>query len=161
MRLWVTRHVSIPIGFSNTLRLYTCIIRRNSPLFQSLLGFLIRCDEARSSVINNGVVVSIPIGFSNTLRPTPVQPTYDIWRVSIPIGFSNTLRPSRTTTKQNYIKGFQSLLGFLIRCDQKGAHPYFVFSTFQSLLGFLIRCDFYFLRGVQHNWISFNPYWVF
>ena len=38
---------------------------------------------------------------------------------------------------------FQSLLGFLMRCDMIRRHRYFQFDVnkFQSLLGFLMRCD--------------------
>ena len=59
--------------------------------FQSLLGFLMRCDEVESSILQYAYTVSIPAGFSDALRPDArfsVHPMY----VSIPAGFSDALR---------------------------------------------------------------------
>ena len=61
-------------------------------MFQSLLGFLIRCDTHELISIGRRTAVSIPIGFSNTLRPRITSDTVSDFGVSIPIGFSNTLR---------------------------------------------------------------------
>ena len=80
---------------------------------------------------------------------------------------------------------FQSLLGFLMRCDDMvepdlpglpGVSIPAGFSDalrlsvgdgtqvkygFQSLLGFLMRCDFFLLSYWNHPVYSFNPCWVF
>ena len=55
--------------------------------------------------------------------------------------------------------GFQSLLGFLMRCDtpcgRTGTED-----MFQSLLGFLMRCDLLIKIFLElHS--CFNPCWVF
>ena len=88
-------------------------------LFQSLLGFLIRC--------NKGALLE---------RDWAIH-------VSIPIGFSNPLQQGSSSMESGGSTEFQSLLGFLIRCNAVmasiGMHmgP----NKFQSLLGFLIRCN--------------------
>ena len=131
-------------------------------MFQSLLGFLIRCDIAKGTTRTEYMYVSIPIGFSNTLR-----------------------HPTRTRCGRD-VNQFQSLLGFLIRCDYAIRDLLPVLTLFQSLLGFLIRCDagwmdtrncrgdrvsipIGFSNTLRHSMIrrlidiiaSFNPYWVF
>ena len=61
-------------------------------------------------------------------------------QVSIPAGFSNALRrPCRIRDRP--IVEFQSLLGFLMRCDVTVVRPKYPTMPFQSLLGFLMRCD--------------------
>ena len=63
-------------------------------------------------------------------------------RVSIPAGFSDALRLSSFTSSCNRFSEFQSLLGFLMRCDRSPCTSVSVCSAmFQSLLGFLMRCD--------------------
>ena len=60
--------------------------------------------------------------------------------VSIPAGFSDALRRiCRDDSQQNTM--FQSLLGFLMRCDVLSGEILQSRSMFQSLLGFLMRCD--------------------
>ena len=65
-------NVSIPAGFSDALRLiYTAIVWfvSISISFQSLLGFLMRCDTGRQDLEAYGIcAVSIPAGFSDALR---------------------------------------------------------------------------------------------
>ena len=63
------RDVSIPIGFSDALRLISLAGTFTAEmLFQSLSGFLMRCDadRGRDDRLRDGV--SIPIGFSDALR---------------------------------------------------------------------------------------------
>ena len=61
--------VSIPAGFSDALRLnfFKCVLICNH-LFQSLLGFLMRCDRPVNSDLVTYAGVSIPAGFSDALR---------------------------------------------------------------------------------------------
>ena len=62
--------VSIPAGFSDALRRYDTSGHYTVKLFQSLLGFLMRCDDIDYFYGKDGVsVVSIPAGFSDALRP--------------------------------------------------------------------------------------------
>jgi len=56
--------------------------------------------------------------------------------------------------------GFQSLSGFLMRCDDPNFLLHNESIPFQSLSGFLMRCDEILChRGLRHR--SFNPYRVF
>ena len=85
--------------------------------FQSLLGFLMRCDGMRffSSMIL--MIVSIPAGFSDALRQLRTDHHYSRYSVSIPAGFSDALRLYNDGAQTLDIFEFQSLLGFLMRCD--------------------------------------------
>ncbi len=62
--------------------------------------------------------------------------------VSIPYGFSNALRREFWQKQGTVVQGFQSLMGFPMRCDiiykrfYRGVH-----TKFQSLMGFPMRCD--------------------
>ena len=85
--------VSIPAGFSDALR-------PNS---------LDELDIAYS--------VSIPAGFSDALRHEPIYRRVDSGEVSIPAGFSDALRPDNQRHYLDMTLKFQSLLGFLMRCD--------------------------------------------
>ena len=116
-------------------------------MFQSLLGFLMRCDptnEVGEIVICD---VSIPAGFSDALRHKRGFILYgrikfqsllgflmrcDVseWRfkyvshtVSIPAGFSDALRLEDEKRMEPSVAEFQSLLGFLMRCDQMPVYP--------------------------------------
>ena len=87
-------------------------------LFQSLLGFPMRCD-------------------------IPLNDRFEGCEgVSIPIGFSNALRLNETASNGTDTNEFQSLLGFPMRCDdaETGKMPTQT-EPFQSLLGFPMRCD--------------------
>ena len=110
--------VSIPAGFSDALRhahhtppadppykfqsllgfLMRCdLIRERSmshtpPLFQSLLGFLMRCDLKPTEFRHAYSEVSIPAGFSDALRPFFDFCVVCHSSVSIPAGFSDALR---------------------------------------------------------------------
>jgi len=64
--------------------------------------------------------VSIPIGFSNALRRNGNIGKSFKSGVSIPIGFSNALRRSGDGVSAIQADGFQSLLGFPMRCDVAG-----------------------------------------
>jgi len=68
-RLALTPAVSIPAGFSDALRLYTAESKVGPCLeFQSLLGFLMRCDSRLCLLCFFIIIVSIPAGFSDALR---------------------------------------------------------------------------------------------
>ena len=60
--------------------------------FQSLLGFLMRCDLIYRTPIIIIIIVSIPAGFSDALRPGSGCRRLGIRVVSIPAGFSDALR---------------------------------------------------------------------
>ena len=128
--------VSIPIGFSNALRLIlTGLTAVNTKAFQSLLGFPMRCDAFLMRHLSIMRQVSIPIGFSNALRRTHKPHRHIIINVSIPIGFSNALRHVPFTVC--IFRGCVSIpIGFsnALRLD---TDPF------------------------QCHWSSFNPYWVF
>ena len=69
------------------------------------------------------------------------------YAVSIPAGFSDALRPSVSLVWTVY--EFQSLLGFLMRCDHvMGLRDFGQEVVFQSLLGFLMRCDHCYEAGI-------------
>ena len=70
----------------------------------------------------------------------------DFW-VSIPAGFSDALRPEFTFFPDALMM-FQSLLGFLMRCDDMCINNNRYTYKFQSLLGFLMRCDVTGLLGI-------------
>ena len=62
--------VSIPAGFSDALRhSYLRSGIGEQYLFQSLLGFLMRCDPRDFWRMSFFIAVSIPAGFSDALRP--------------------------------------------------------------------------------------------
>jgi len=135
--------------------------------FQSLSGFLVRCDNKIIAPPTPIKVVSIPVGFSRSLRlslssiwgfvyegfnPCRVfsfAATQKLLKliegptiVSIPVGFSRSLRPAGFLPQIYDNVKFQSLSGFLVRCDGKKVFQLWHFSQFQSLSGFLVRCDY-------------------
>ena len=61
-------------------------------MFQSLLGFLMRCDSQKAACRHIGDTVSIPVGFSDALRLDKHNVSEDRLKVSIPVGFSDALR---------------------------------------------------------------------
>ena len=101
-RLFLRRAVSIPGGFSGSLR--PVIPSRSSPAswwFQSLAGFLARCDGIPGAMTETEAAVSIPGGFSGSLR-------LKCWML-----------------REFMQCQFQSLAGFLARCDnpEKSSSP--------------------------------------
>ena len=57
---------------------------------------------------------------------------------------------------------FQSLLGFLMRCNDTVRAAFdFLAGLFQSLLGFLMRCNAAGRARHRRECRGFNPYWVF
>ncbi len=128
--------------------LYRCDFRparRDRPeerSFQSLSGFLYRCDIRDGGGVAQQVLVSIPIGFSLSLRrPCGRRGCSRSRLVSIPIGFSLSLRRGGDQPSRSASFAFQSLSGFLYRCDSSHAPPISMSVLFQSLSGFLYRCD--------------------
>ncbi len=110
--------------------------------FQSLSGFLGRCNlvtpptllyrwrcfnpyrvfsgaatDGDGSFIQIKVVVSIPIGFSRALQHRRPPSARLIYRVSLPIGFSRALQLTCSPCYKPFMKLFQSLSGFLGRCN--------------------------------------------
>ena len=88
--------------------------------FQSLLGFLMRCDMLCSPAPSDRPQVSIPAGFSDALRHQYVIDHRALITVSIPAGFSDALRLVVSWRQDRRHSKFQSLLGFLMRCDWNG-----------------------------------------
>ena len=76
--------------------------------------------------------------------------------VSIPGGFSGSLRLSLSRAATGKVLLFQSLAGFLARCDVQDWSAKNSWSWFQSLAGFLARCDigFYFNRATTPTKVS-------
>ncbi len=178
--------VSIPIGFSRALQLIHRSRQNVVKLFQSLSGFLGRCNEIASRSIARDITVSIPIGFSRALQLGGVFRPLVAKRVSIPIGFSRALQLKLSNGLRTSTSGFQSLSGFLGRCNILLAILYDLCSNvsipigfsralqrreiiddsplaemFQSLSGFLGRCNFSFAKSSSFFVPSFNPYRVF
>ena len=88
-------------------------------MFQSLAGFLGRCD----------------LKYCMAMRPRRLE-------VSIPGGFSWSLRHCLIHRPKALNKLFQSLAGFLGRCDvSANCRVRLIAVPFQSLAGFLGRCD--------------------
>ena len=134
--------VSIPIGFSNALRLavsrdplrigtsfnpywvFQCAATMwlrlyTQPIYEVSIpiGFSNALRRCCCCLVRSNCQVSIPIGFSNALRHTHRYEARDSRRrVSIPIGFSNALR-QYWIYNTRYFTQFQSLLGFPMRCD--------------------------------------------
>ena len=114
--------VSIPAGFSDALRQTVPLVNvKSRSLFQSLLGFLMRCDSIQRSGYEEDCLVSIPAGFSDALRHVVWATIAIVVTVSIPAGFSDALRRDSPLAWSNPGQVFQSLLGFLMRCDS-GLH---------------------------------------
>ena len=110
-------------------------------MFQSLLGFLMRCDPALLDV-RTWNKVSIPAGFSDALRPTAISGFAFGGLFQSLLGFLMRCDPPVAALSIPTSVRFQSLLGFLMRCDFRNKLCQDYLSTaFQSLLGFLMRCD--------------------
>ena len=75
-----------------------------------------RCDKATLNLLSSLVTVSIPAGFSDALRRWSRVDNCALTLVSIPAGFSDALR-LRFDVYVLHRAQFQSLLGFLMRCD--------------------------------------------
>ena len=93
--VWV---VSIPAGFSDALRVlgswFTTAVFGS---FQSLLGFLMRCEFWYRCNMFIHLIVSIPAGFSDALRDVQFRTHCHNVQVSIPAGFSDALRAVRSS----------------------------------------------------------------
>ena len=104
-------------------------------------------------------MVSIPAGFSDALRPESGLLTKRNEVVSIPAGFSDALRLHIQRAQQAAQTLFQSLLGFLMRCDPACAYciaeyPVSIPAGFSDAL----RLNNQPIHRLYH---SFNPCWVF
>ena len=75
-----------------------------------------RCDAKLRNSFLRAFLVSIPAGFSDALRPGEGWRTILKHSVSIPAGFSDALRLT-VIFQPGTLFLFQSLLGFLMRCD--------------------------------------------
>jgi hypothetical protein len=156
-------------------------------LFQSLSGFLARCDSTRFHFLFIGLISFNPCRVFS-LVATSVrhneQPMADV--VSIPVGFSRSLRQYALSLSLYWLDKFQSLSGFLARCDLEGDIQNLMIFTvsipvgfsrslrlaklgyilaiekgFQSLSGFLARCDSEASDRENGRYLRFNPCRVF
>ena len=93
------------------------ILRRFS-LFQSLLGFLMRCDPAASCGSRSSLMFQSLLGFLMRCDILAMRSLLIIIPVSIPAGFSDALRQFSSICEDLGYARFQSLLGFLMRCDR-------------------------------------------
>ena len=86
-------------------------------------------------------------------------PELEIW-VSIPAGFSDALRPGLGICFM-----FQDTVsipaGFSDALRHRASFIYMYDTKFQSLLGFLMRCDPEIRTAVDAAYDGFNPCWVF
>ena len=155
--------------------------------FQSLSGFLVRCDLKLYHLPIVYQEVSIPVGFSRSLRLYHLTSVLkrelgfnpcrvfsfaatgmlllrisSCQNVSIPVGFSRSLRLINYCVSQVDGAVFQSLSGFLVRCDMARSRLAGLSrASFQSLSGFLVRCDSRMTRWAQLCRFGFNPCRVF
>ena len=129
--------------------------------FQSLLGFLMRCDSfthespskdsfsfnpcwvfwcvatsSTISLIGSKSKVSIPAGFSDALRQYGLLNIIGHYLVSIPAGFSDALRRSLNSRNRSTTHRFNPCWVFW--CVATSSH-----------------------QALQHPMICFNPCWVF
>ena len=119
MWLEVHRHVSIPVGFSRSLQQEVC----------KKQGW-------------QWIEVSIPVGFSRSLQQIySAQAFCPLRPVSIPVGFSRSLQLQYLPDLLERRKLFQSLSGFLVRCNFTLLLNKTTGDKFQSLSGFLVRCN--------------------
>ena len=169
--LWLcpVRQVSIPGGFSWSLRLYGhSDLQSSFSGFQSLAGFLGRCDLSSGFNPPIRLLVSIPGGFSWSLRRSIIRTIRLKSWVSIPGGFSWSLRLRSVGKRQAKSISFNPWRVFLVVATifslspnnrYQSFNPWRVFlvvatlravlgrherERFQSLAGFLGRCD---MRG--------------
>ena len=156
----ITFIVSIPVGFSDALRPTRNIASgKVTDGFQSLLGFLMRCDQSILAVKGLKLPFQSLLGFLMRCDHITTAEAVHV-TVSIPVGFSDALRHTCSSLANGLGVPFQSLLGFLMRCDRTSRRISSSGSKFQSLLGFLMRCDFK-LCCANCYCESFNPCWVF
>ena len=104
--------VSIPIGFSNPLPSGGDRKWVRHPRFQSLLGFLIRCNQKTYTRPLPSDLVSIPIGFSIRCNLADHGPGQDGLHGFNPYWVSNHCNPTYGLTATETDPSFQSLLGF-------------------------------------------------
>ena len=134
---------------------------RNSIRFQSLLGFLMRCDPSASIQLRGNRIVSIPAGFSDALRlhfngrgwhsSRGFNPCWVFWCVA-----TNT-----TLDCDEWTEAFQSLLGFLMRCDSLPiCHDHFCDNCFNPCWVFWCVATWQ-RRQEKGVFLGFNPCWVF
>ena len=110
---------------------------RNFLSFQSLSGFLVRCNslppvpQARTLFGFNPYRV---FWFAATTQP-PHKTLLDV-RVSIPIGFSGSLQRLVRWPEASEWKGFQSLSGFLVRCNNMERITVSIYKVVSIPIGF-------------------------
>ena len=117
----------------------------------------------RDSTTTDNRKVSIPGGFSCALRPHMCQPvgTSSSVPVSIPGGFSCALRLPSHRAHPSGMAEFQSLAGFLVRCDGTLSSETFIIYEVSIPGGFscALRRDSTAFHLMEAS--SFNPWRVF
>ena len=120
-----------------------------------------RCDAPRLGFVTDAETVSIPAGFSDALRLYELEERYEHVFVSIPAGFSDALRLSRSSHHRRRHEGVSIPAGFSDALRREVSCCSSVVDRFQSLLGFLMRCDVQTIFKSIGPIIGFNPCWVF
>ena len=112
-------HVSIPIGFSSSLQLFSAgICRRRQYKVSIPIGFSSSLQHHDKQMLRPPPFqVSIPIGFSSSLQQVIYIPEEENKKVSIPIGFSSSLQLRMLSLTSSCTLVFQSLSGFQARCN--------------------------------------------
>ena len=118
-------------------------------MFQSLLGFLMRCDLGLAEIGEGGKKFQSLLGFLMRCDSVSLSSLLLCISVSIPVGFSDALRLIGSASAADVTNMFQSLLGFLMRCDVSPFLTSIPIIMFQSLLGFLMRCDLQCRTGMK------------
>ena len=130
--------VSIPVGFSGSLQ---------------------RASHQR--IFHGDFSVSIPVGFSGSLQPqAQADARFFGPGVSIPVGFSGSLQLGNDCVMGVWGR-FQSLSGFLVRCNRRSIGKHSEIFEFQSLSGFLVRCNRQGKACHIRHFVGFNPCRVF
>ncbi len=115
-----------------------------SASFQSLSGFLIRCDAGAWEWLKSllGIEFQSLSGFlisCDSMTLSGISPLSQFQSLS---GFLISCDgPGYGLPQNSSFILFQSLSGFLISCDPKPAGEAYALPMFQSLSGFLISCD--------------------
>ena len=128
--------------------------------FQSLLGFLMRCDTPVTAILVLRQRVSIPAGFSDALRQRACVCVCRVLAVSIPAGFSDALRHHDLIMKavRQYVSIPAGFSDALRRCEDMSTGCINIVSIpagFSDALRPVVSIEF---RGTIEG---FNPCWVF
>jgi len=86
-------------------------------LFQSLSGFLVRCNYGSQFEAGMSLIVSIPVGFSRSLQHKEIAATQKAFLGFNPCRVFSFAATLQADSPRNPPPRFQSLSGFLVRCN--------------------------------------------